>query len=671
MRSLAFHTIRAQNILCFGSDGIEINFRSYGNVVQVCGINLDAPGTEEDPASNGAGKSSIQELLSIGLFGRTVKSPTKNKGGRIVNILADKGELEVQWDDFRVIRSFKKSKTGTVTSKLDLWQSSKYVWDDESKVSFGTSDETQKYIEERIGLSHHAFCNVVIFDDSNTYSFLEADAATKRQIVENLLDLEQYRDYHNNCKDIHRDLKKQIVDLGKEYAHFQEAVESCDSRISTVKQQEKNWKISKKNDLTLLMDLIKTKQSQLGKSDSGIQINNWEKGQERIAHINDVVTDLDSKRTKVLEAIKKAREKLDIIRCDRQIVNEEIQTESLSLKNLELESNKALVLIEDLENLNEGTVCPTCRGAINRSNYEHVIYHGKEILEKCRISIDDKLEFINIRKETFGKKSSNVSLIEEKICEAEESLDVIESKIRNYRKEVSDLSKLKKPEGKISDQVLEVEIVELKKQVKCKKEEYEGHSPYQEIIEQSECEKIDKEKNRDCKINNLKKLEEELPYYEFWIDAFGDGGIRKFVIDGIVPALNERVAYWLQILIDGLIELTFDNKLEETITRNGNAAFYHNMSKGEIRRINLAVSQSFSYVMMLNSGCCPSIVFLDEITGGGIDRAGVPYVYNMIFELAKERKVFVTTHNEVLMNLLQGCETLTLKKNNDITILVQ
>ena len=75
--------------------------------------------------------------------------------------------------------------------------------------------------------------------------------------------------------------------------------------------------------------------------------------------------------------------------------------------------------------------------------------------------------------------------------------------------------------------------------------------------------------------------------------------------------------------------------------------------------------------MMLNSGCCPSIVFLDEITGGGIDRAGVPYVYNMIFELAKERKVFVTTHNEVLMNLLQGCETLTLKKNNDITILVQ
>jgi len=126
----------------------------------------------------------------------------------------------------------------------------------------------------------------------------------------------------------------------------------------------------------------------------------------------------------------------------------------------------------------------------------------------------------------------------------------------------------------------------------------------------------------------------------------------------------------MEILIDGLIEITFDNKLEETITRNGNQAFYHNMSKGEIRRINLAVSQSFAYIMMLNSGHCPSLIFLDEITGGGIDKAGVPYVYNMIIELAKERQVFITTHNEVLTNLLSGCECLTLKKQNDITKIV-
>lgn len=670
MRSLKFHFVRAENILCFGPKGVEIHFADFGNVVQVIGINKDAPGTDDEPASNGTGKSSIQEILSIALYGRTVKSPTKNKGNRIVNILADKGEIEVQWDDFKVVRSFKKAKSGSVTSKLELWQSVNRIWDDDSKMTFGTSDETQKYIEEKLGLSHHAFCNVVIFDDSNTYSFLEADTPTKRQIVENLLDLEQYRDYHENCKEVIRDLKKQISELGKEYEHLKEEVDACDRRITTVKSQEVNWKTNKQNELKTLMERIKSKQSQLENSDTGAQLANWQKGQERISLLNDEITDLESKRDKVQEALKSAREKVENARKDKQSLNELIQSDVLTLKAVEADLTKATKLINDLENLKEGTTCPTCRGTISRENYGHVLDHGKEMAGKCRVSIEDKQTDIEAKRELFGKKSSALSTMEEKISEADGKIALIEGTLRKHRNEIALLSKVSKPEGNVAEQVLEAEIVELKKQFKSKKEEYEGQSPYKEIVEQAESEKIQKEANRDAKASQLQQVESELPYYDYWLDAFGDNGIRKFVIDGIIPALNERVAYWLQILIDGLIELTFDNKLEETITRNGNTAFYHNMSKGEIRRINLAVSQSFAYVMMLNSGCCPSIVFLDEITGGGIDRAGVPYVYNMILELAKERQVMVTTHNEVLMNMLQGCEALTLKKQNDITELV-
>ena len=260
--------------------------------------------------------------------------------------------------------------------------------------------------------------------------------------------------------------------------------------------------------------------------------------------------------------------------------------------------------------------------------------------------------------------------MESKIKEAEGKVGLLEGTMRTLRAEMAKLSAISKPEGNVSEQILESEIVELKKQLSSKKDEYEGQSPYKEIIEQAEKEKALKELEINVKVKELEDVESELPYYEFWLEAFGDNGIRKFVVDGIIPALNERISYWLQILIDGLIELNFDNKLEETITRNGNQAFYHSMSNGEIRRINLAGSQAVAYVRMLNSGCCPSVVFLDEITGGGIDRAGVPFVYNMIFELAKERQVFVTTHNEALMSLLQGCNTLTLKKHEDVTVLV-
>jgi DNA repair exonuclease SbcCD ATPase subunit len=670
MRSLKFNLVRAENILCFGPKGVEIHFADYGNIIQVIGINKDAPGTEEEPASNGTGKSSIQEILSIGLYGRTVKSPTKNKGNRIVNILAEKGEVEVQWDDYRVIRSFKKAKSGTVTSKLDLWKSQDKIWDDSSKMTFGTTDETQKFIEEKLGLSHHAFCNVVIFDDSNTYSFLEADTPTKRQIVENLLDLEQYRDYHENCKEILRDLKKDVGELSKDYEGLKSDVDACDRRISTVKNQEASWKTNKQSELKSLLERIKNKQSQLENSDTGAQLANWQKGQERIVQINDEITDLESKRDKIQEAIKNARAKVDQAREDKNSLNELIQTDVLSLKNIEADLNKALKLISDLEKLKEGTTCPTCRGTISRENYGHVLDHGKEMAEKCRNTIENKQTEIEEKKQHFITKSSVLTTMESKISEADGKVAIIEGTLRKHRNEISLLTKVPKPEGNVAEQVLEAEIVELKKQFKSKKEEYEGQSPYQEIIEQAEIEKLEKERDRDAKGLELQRVESEVPYFEYWLEAFSDNGIRKFVIDGIIPALNERIAYWLQILIDGLIELTFDNKLDETVSRNGNPAFYHNMSKGEVRRINLAVSQSFAYVMMLNSGACPSIVFLDEITGGGIDRAGVPNVYNMILELAKERQVMVTTHNEVLMNMLQGCESLTLKKQNDITEIV-
>lgn len=670
MRSLKFNLIRAKNILCFGPDGIEIHFSNYGNIVQVCGVNLDAPGTEESPASNGAGKSSIQELLSIGLFGRTVKNPTKNKSAKIINILAQKGEIEIQWDDFRVIRSYKKSKSGTVTSSLDLWQSKDHSWNDDTKISFGTSEETQKFIEEKIGLSHHAFCNVIIFDDSNTYSFLEADAATKRNIVENLLDLEQYREYQNNCKEIQKETKKKISDIGLEYSHLKDSFDSCLKRLDSINQQDTSWKNNKQKEIKSLIELLKNKQNELKNLDQKPEADEWQKAQEKICELEEEITDLESKKQTVEQAIKNVEKKLEKIKEDRDKTKEQIQNHSMTIKSINLDLEKANKLINDLENLKEGTKCPTCMGVINKDNFNHVIDHGKSTIEQCQEKISKKEMLVNQNRQIFSEKSSQINQSEEKIGQAKDRVVSIENKIKSHKLELAKLKKISKPEEAVTGKVLEIEVESLKKQIKQKKEELEADSPYKEILEECHKEKKEKQNQYEEKEKKLKELEELIPYYEFWNEAFGDNGIRKTIIDNIVPALNDRVAYWMEILIDGLIEVTFDNKLEETITRNGNQAFYHNMSKGEIRRVNLAVSQSFAYIMMLNSGHCPSLIFLDEITGGGIDKAGVPYVYNMIIELAKERQVFVTTHNEVLTNLLSGCECLTLKKQNDVTKIV-
>ena len=61
-----------------------------------------------------------------------------------------------------------------------------------------------------------------------------------------------------------------------------------------------------------------------------------------------------------------------------------------------------------------------------------------------------------------------------------------------------------------------------------------------------------------------------------------------------------------------------------------------------------------------------SVVFLDEVSTN-IDEAGVEGIYRMICELAKDKQVFVIDHNQNLLSMLEGCDTINLEMKNEIT----
>jgi DNA repair exonuclease SbcCD ATPase subunit len=669
MRNLKFHSAQAENILCFGPEGVKFHFTDYGQVIQVRGINLDNPGTTDNPASNGAGKSSIQEILSIGLFGKTVKSPTKLKGREILNTVATKGQIEIEWDDYRVVRGFKKASAGSISSKIQTWHSKDRIWDDSSETTKGTTAETQKWIDEKIGMNHHTFCNVVIFDDSSFYSFLESDGPTKREFVENLLGLDQYRTYHNNAKELLKDRKKTIQVLGSEYEMLQNNIDACTHRIQTLQQQQAQWKRNKQAALSDFLTRIKSKQTELETTNAGEQLTKWQKGQDRIVELTAEIDKYDGLIKKVKDWLLTVYEQQESAKQHKDSLSAMLQKHKLAVSASQAEVDKNLKLIDKLNKLEDGASCPLCFGTISKGNYGKVLNHGHTVIQEHQASIRTDNASVEYYSSEYNKSEACVKAEQKKITDGNAKIVSYEAKIRDARKEIMALSAISKPDSNSKEQVLEAEISELKKQVKAVKDELDGACPYDEILIQAEKEKDEAKIKSDNKANEIYLAEEQLPYYQFWVEAFGDKGIRRYIVDGIIPALNARIAYWLSYLIDSKIELTFNNELEETITRSGNVAYYYAMSNGERRRINLAVSQAFAYVMMLNSGCCPSIVFLDEITGGGIDRAGVVGIYNMIYELAKERQVFVTTHNENLMSMLQGCETLTLKKQNDVTVL--
>ena len=663
MKNLNFKYISATNFLCFGPEGIEINFEDYGNIILIKGNNLDVKDEDGKTSSNGVGKSSILEILSYGLFGKTIKQPKKVSHKDVINNqIGNKLEIEVRWNGFRIIRTRKPDG-------LKFWENEDGLWTDETEVTLSGIPATQKLIENKLGLNYEAFINTVVFTDNNAGSFLECDTPTKRQIVENLLSLSKYREYSDIANKVYKSSKDSIKLLNNEYSIFLEDLRTSEVRIKQIREKEDEWKDKIDNHISELEIKISENEEELNKTDIGSKIVEYQEIQDKITILKETITKYENNKDKVEDALGFAQEKLEEKREEKHNLQLTLQEQKLKFQECENNLSKNEIIINEFKELKNGSKCPACYGEVEEKNYEHVLQYTKNITESSTSNKKSFIKKIKFNLDNLDEINKNIINVEEAIESAKKRLKGIDNKLKDMTKHVIELSKVKEPQAGTEQLLIQERINEINSQIKEKEKEAIGPSPYEEIIAAADADqnsKLETSKNKKIEVEDL---EENLPYYEFWVKAFGDNGIRKFVMDGIIPALNSRISYWLQFLIDNKLKLEFNNQFDESIERfpfNGAPSPYHLMSGGEKRRINLAVSQAFSYIMMLNCGAIPSLVFLDEVSTN-VDPIGVAGVYNMICELASDRKVFITSHDHDLLQMLQGCESINLKKENGFT----
>jgi DNA repair exonuclease SbcCD ATPase subunit len=640
-----------------------MNLKKHGNIVLVKGSNFDVVDSESKTASNGVGKSSIPEIIVYTLFGKTIKHPKKINHKDVINNQVGKGlKTEVRWGDFRVVRTRKPDT-------LRFWESAKGIWDDSTEITLGGQPATQKLLEEKLGLNYETFVNVVIFTDNNAGSFLECDASNKREIVENLLSLDKYKSFAERAKNLKKEKKDAIKLLQNDYENARQQMEQAKSKITAAKEQESSWKEKRSSELEALLSKIKVLKKQLESTSEGAELSRYQEAQARIESLNSEIPGIEKKQVNIQEILDLAQEKLNSVKQKQNECQIGIKSLDSSIKNLTskiLENQKEIARLEN----NEGATCKFCLGTVSKENYKK---YTDQLLNKIK-EIQEELDSELSEKSKISAKVKDLEATEKKIsaglASAKKNILDTSADLAQKRKELSEMNKVEKPQSKnITNQLIEQQIESVSEQAADKKKEIESPTPFESIIQSLSEEIESKTAEFEAKNKKLDELDGELPYYEFWATAFGDSGIRKFVIDGIIPALNSRVAYWLQFLIDGKISLEFNNELEEKIERSpsdGDPFVYYAMSGGERRRLNLAVSQAFAHVMMLSSGMSPSLVFLDEVTTN-IDQIGVVGVYNMILELAKDRQVFITTHDQNLLDMLEGCELIRLEKRKGFT----
>lgn len=665
MINLNFKYAKAVNFLCFGEDGIEINFEQYGNIVCIKGQNLDVNNEDGTIASNGSGKSSIPEIIVYALFGKTIKKPKKLSHPDIINNKSGTDLMvELQWDNFRVVRTRNSRNEGT----LQLWESAEGVWNKKTNISVGGIPTTQKEVEKKIGLTYEAFINIFIFSDDNTLPFLECDNTKKREIVENLLSLDKYRNYSQSAKDLLKDLKDKIKELNKEYESLTAQKDAAMVRVTQVERQEKDWQEARKKDLQSLLNEIKLKRDELEMSKTGEALAAYQEAQEEISALKEKIPDLDAERDRLNGQLTDFAAKGTTLEDLLKKYDLQVRETKIAFQEREKIVSKNKDIITDSKK-KAGKECPYCSSIVDESKFASIMAAAQAVLDTEQPLFDEAEKKYTEAKTNYDRSVENKKKLEKIVSDYRGKLSKVNSEISEVHCEITKLSKKEKPDAAVTEILIYDQIELLKKQANEKQLELDGPTPFVSIKQLAFTDLSTKVRECEAKKDETKKSEQEIPYYDFWVKAFGDTGIRKYVIDGIITTLNDRIEYWLQFLIDNRIKLTFDNELNETIDRypfNGRPYVYHGMSGGQRRRLNLTVAAAWAFISALNSGASPSSIFLDEVTMN-MDIVGIQGIYRMICELSKEKQVFVIDHNEQLLQMLDGCDTIQLEMHDEIS----
>lgn len=662
MKRIQFKRIAAQNFFCFGNDGIEIDFKKFGNIVLVNGKNLDSTTQNAEAASNGAGKSSIPEIIVYGFYGKTVKKPKKLAHKDVINNQTGKKlKIEIEWDKYKLVRTRKPDG-------LRLWESAEAKFDDSTEITLGGMPATQKKIEDILGLSYESFVNIAVFTDNNSVSFLECDASDKRIIVENLLSLEKFRTYQDSAKQLFKQQKESLSLLQIESNNVDVNLKNNAALVEKYKKDIKDYKIGLITKYKNILSEIETSENEIEKliaDDTQLQI--YLEEQAKLPEIDKALNEIEPMKIKLAEIISKANSALDNVKTVIANFDSDLTAKKNEKQVCESQMKTLMTTIDKITKLEKGVVCQHCFGTVSEENYGKILQDHKDQFAENKTKWQDiKNQIDDIEKLKNEKIEQKNSFLQ--------ALNLQEEKLRGLNKKQSDLLNSKNAIVNMKKPDSESKIQGIKEKIKILKQEADKNDPKNVIVTpydnyladaENQSENLSKQAE-DCKVR-IESVRTSMKYYEYWTTAFGDQGIRKYVIDGIVPALNDNLAYWLNILIDNNLRIKFDNQFEEYIDKmpEESQLSYFAISGGQKRRINLALSQAFAHIMSLNSGKILDLVFLDEVTSN-IDKVGAEAIYKMILQLAQDKQVFVTTHDQNLLEYLKGVDCLNLVLENGI-----
>ena len=262
------------------------NFLSTGNTFTE--IDLTKNSTTLIIGENGSGKSTILDALCFGLFGKPFRTINKaqlvnsiNTSGLVVEV-----EFTIGSRNYKVIRGIKPN----------VFQ----IYDNDKPMNQEASvRDYQKILEQQIlKLNYRSFTQVVILGSSTFIPFMQLKARHRREVVEEILDIQIFSLMNMLLKQKLKDLQEELTSIDNRYELNIEKIGLQENYIDDLKKNKDKLISSKKESIENNNKAIQVRTEQRTEMEDENKIyRNKIKDQNDTNHIHLCLTSLMTTRT--------------------------------------------------------------------------------------------------------------------------------------------------------------------------------------------------------------------------------------------------------------------------------------------------------------------------------------------------------------------------------------
>jgi DNA repair exonuclease SbcCD ATPase subunit len=367
------------------------NFLSTGN--QFTEVELNKNSTTLIVGNNGAGKSTILDALCFVLFGKAFRKINKPQ---LINTTNEKDclveiELKIGSTDWMIRRGIKPNIFEIYRNGSVLDQSSSAI-------------DQQKYLEQSVlKMNYKSFTQIVILGSSNFVPFMQLTAASRREVIEDLLDIKIFSSMNVIIKEKIRSLKEEIktLDLKKE---------SLNDKV----QMQKNFIEELEN---------------LGNS-------NINANKEKIVNLDEEIYNYMSDNSSMEEPLHELIQEQEAITGYAEKLRK--------LGNLKGKiSQKVSTITKEHKFFTENTVCPTCTQSIEEEFRLNRIKDAQDKAKELQSGYKELEEAIKEeedRERQFNELSKEISKLTNGISQNNIKINGLRRQIQNLESEIQTLT---------------------------------------------------------------------------------------------------------------------------------------------------------------------------------------------------------------------------------------